>query len=89
METALSAFALFGVPTSAAVSAGGLEKWVPPSGVERVHIFGDNDPNGVGQAAAWCLAKRLMASGLVVDVRIPDQPGDWNDEYQRRLSVCG
>ena len=82
METALSAFLSFGVPTWAAVSAAGLEKWTPPAGTKHVTIFGDNDQNGTGQAAAWALAKRLIAAGLVVEVKIPDQPGDWNDVYQ-------
>lgn len=83
IETALSASVMFGIPVWAAVSAGGIEKWTPPFGIERVTVFGDNDLNGTGQAASWSLAKRLMASGVAVDVRIPEMPGhDWNDIQQ-------
>lgn len=40
----------------------------------------DNDLNGTGQAAVRNLAKRLMASGVAVEVKIPKQPGtDWAD----------
>lgn len=80
VETALSAFVLFGVPTWAAVTAGGLERWTPPEGTGRVIVFGDNDASGTGQAAAWVLAKRLISNGLETEVRIPSQAGcDWND----------
>ena len=83
IETALSAFALFGVPTWAAVTAGGLERWTPPDGTERIIVFGDNDTSGTGQAAAWVLAKRLIVAGLQTEVKIPDIAGaDWND-FQR------
>ncbi len=83
IETALSAFALFGVPTWAAVTAGGLERWTPPEGTRRVIVFGDNDTSGTGQAAAWVLAKRLIAGGIEVEVRIPSQAGtDWNDIHR-------
>ena len=80
IETALSAFVLFDVPTWAAVTADGLKRWIPPTGTKRVAIFGDNDLTGTGQAAAWSLAKRLIANGVDTTVRIPDEPGtDWCD----------
>ena len=80
IETALSASMRFGVPVWSCVSAGGLERWTPPPGTERVIIFGDNDLSGTGQAAAWILARRLIAAGIAVEVKIPDEPGtDWND----------
>ena len=80
IETALSAFVLFGVPTWAAVTAGGMEKWTPPEGTERVIVFGDNDLSGTGQAAAWALAKRLIAGGIYTEVKVPEMAGtDWND----------
>lgn len=80
IETALAAFLRFGVPTWACVSAHGIETFLPPAGVEKIIVFGDNDESGTGQAAAWACAKRLIAAGLTVDVRIPDQPGtDWAD----------
>ncbi len=85
IETALSASVSFGVPVWSCISAGVMEKWTPPPGTERVHIFGDNDLSGTGQAAAWILAKRLIAAGFSVEVNIPDKPGtDWND-YRGQL----
>ena len=81
IETALAAFQQFRVPTWAAISAGGLEKWMPPAGTERAVIFGDNDKSYTGQAAAFVLAKRLTASGIEAEVKIPEVPGnDWNDQ---------
>lgn len=86
IETALSAFLLFDVPTWAAVTAGGLERWTPPEGTKRVIVFGDNDESGTGQAAAWVLAKRLIAGGIETEVRIPSQAGtDWNDIHRESI----
>jgi putative DNA primase/helicase len=79
IETALAASVLFKLPTWAAICANGLANFVPPEGVERVFIFGDNDTNSVGQAAAYALASRLSAS-FRTEVHIPPDPGsDWND----------
>jgi putative DNA primase/helicase len=86
IETALSASALFGVPCWAAVSAGMLAAWQPPSGAKRITIFGDNDANHTGQAAAYALAARLR-SERVVEVQIPAAVGaDWNDVHRLRLN---
>ena len=83
IETALSAFLLFGVPTWAAVTAGGLERWTPLETTKRVIVFGDNDASGSGEAAAWTLARRLIGSSIEAEVRIPSLAGfDWNDVYQ-------
>lgn len=85
IESALSASWLFRVPAWAAISAGGLDRWTPPACTNRVIVFGDNDVNGVGQAAAWNLAKRLIASGIKTEVRIPQIPNtDWNDFAQSK-----
>ena len=81
IDTTLAAFQRFRVPTWAAISAGGLEKWTPPAGTEFVVVFGDNDESYTGQAAAFVLAKRLTASGIKAEVQIPELPGnDWNDQ---------
>lgn len=83
IETALSASIRFAVPTWAAISANGLEKWMPPTGTARVLIFGDNDDSYTGQAAAFALAKHLHNVGITADVQIPDRPGtDWADYRQ-------
>lgn len=84
IETALSASQLFHCPVWALINANNLEKWMPPQGVEHIIIFGDNDLSYTGQASAYVLAKKLVATGSYrVDVRIPSQVGwDWNDVQQ-------
>ena len=57
----------------------------PPVKTIRVIVFGDNDINGVGRAAAGALAKRLIAKGTDVEVKIPEICGDWNDQLQGRV----
>jgi hypothetical protein len=41
-----------------------------------VVVFGNNDLSGTGQAAARNLAKRLIAVGIAVDVKIPSISGE-------------
>src|SRR6185312_16955567 len=41
IETALSAQAIFGIPTWAALSADGLRKWQWPADIRKVTIFAD------------------------------------------------
>jgi hypothetical protein len=62
IETALSAQAMFGVPTWAALSADGLRRWQWPSGISRVTIFAD--AGDAGAQAATVLAERLSAAGI-------------------------
>jgi putative DNA primase/helicase len=82
IETALAAAKLFGMPTWAALSDSGVEKFESPAGTERLAIFGDNDKNGAGQRAAFALAARLAAR-MNIEVKIPEAPGaDWNDVLQ-------
>ena len=87
IETAIACTELFEIPTWAAISANGMETFMPPPGIRRVHVFGDNDPNFTGQKAAYILAHRL-ARDLEVEVSIPPDPGtDWLDvlkEARRR-----
>jgi putative DNA primase/helicase len=79
IETALAAAKLSGIPTWAALSDRGIEKFEPPDGTQRLIIFGDNDEHGAGQRAAYALAARLSGR-LEIEVRIPEKPGtDWND----------
>lgn len=83
-ETALAVRQLFNVPVWSCVSAHGIETFQPPAVVRKLIVFGDNDASGTGQAAAWTLAKRLIAGGTPCDVVIPDQTGsDWADVVKR------
>lgn len=84
IETALSAGQYFNLPVWACINAGRLEAWVPPEGVREVIVFGDNDANCVGQAAAYALAERLNRT-ITAQVLIPKQiDWDWNDVWQER-----
>ena len=82
IESALGAAKRFGLPVWAATNTALLESWVPPEGVERILIAGDNDAGSswAGQAAAYSLAKRLTRDGYAVEVQVPDAAGtDWAD----------
>lgn len=81
IETAVAASLLFDVPVWASLNTALMEGWEPPEGV-RVIVFGDNDKNYAGQAAAYSLAKKLIVKKREVEVRLPPTPGmDWNDVW--------
>jgi len=80
IETALSAYQLFGVPTWSCLNLNSLQNFVVPNGVDRLYIFADNDTNGVGLKAANHLKQKAEYQGLEVIVQTPSTPGnDWND----------
>lgn len=80
IETALAASEQFGVPTWSCLNVTGVEKFVPPAGVEEVIVFGDNDKSFAGQAAAYRAAHRLALKGYGVKVVLPPDPyKDWLD----------
>lgn len=81
IETALSAWALFGVPTWAALSAGNLRDWQWPEGVRRVTIFAD--AGEAGQQAAQALAERLTAAGIPATIVSPLHGDDFNDDLRK------
>lgn len=86
IETAWAVTCLFKVPCWAALTAGRLETWEPPAGVQVV-IFGDRDgpKSFAGETAAYALAKRLTTKRVTVHVELPDAIGDWNDVLSDRL----
>lgn len=79
IETAIACEDLWKCPAWSVVSAQGLIAFDPPEGIKRIIVAGDNDANFTGQAAAYEAARRLKAKGYGVEVRIPDEPGDFND----------
>lgn len=84
IETALACHALFGRPTWSAISAGGLERFIPPPGIRELMIYADRDASYTGQAAAYALAKRLARdTDITVMVSLPDLVGDFADQLLR------
>lgn len=81
VETALSCYELFKVPTWAALNANSLQNFVIPEGVTKLHIFGDNDAGSMtGQKAAEMLRQKCEFQGVEAVEMIPSTPGfDWND----------
>jgi predicted P-loop ATPase len=85
IETALSAQAIFGEPTWAALSAEGLRRWEWPGGVKRVTIFAD--AGEAGMQAASDLAQRLKAAGIACAIVSPLHGDDLNDDLQHGASA--
>lgn len=89
IETAISATVLFGIPCWAAINSTLLSSWIPPEGVTEVTIFGDNDANYAGQAAAYTLAHRIARTDRMVKVELPPSIGtDWNDVWSEQITVA-
>ena len=86
IETAISASIMHGIPVWACVNGILLSQWIPPQGVEKVVVFGDNDANYTGQAKAYHLANRLEVQfKLPTTVAIPLMTGtDWDDQHRLR-----
>jgi len=79
VETALSCTKLFDIPTWSCMTAGLMEKWMPPEGCKKVVVYGDNDYSYAGNRSAYILANKLYLKGFKVDVQIPPEFGDFND----------
>jgi len=82
IETALSASRMFSMPVWSVINGTMLAKWRPPEIAEYIIVFGDHDKNFAGHAKAYAAANRLYTQfARQVEVRIPDQVGDWNDVW--------
>lgn len=82
IETALSCYQMFGVVTWATYCADQLERFVVPTSIDNLVVYGDNDSSYVGQAAAYTLAKRAHKANpeLNIEVLIPrEADADFND----------
>jgi putative DNA primase/helicase len=86
IETALSAQAIFAVPTMAALSADGLRRWQWPAGTTHVTIFADAGDAGT-QAAAG-LADRLNAADIPSATVVPLHGGDFNDDLRHGITAA-
>jgi putative DNA primase/helicase len=80
IETGLAVAQVSGIPTWAALSAGGIEALVLPHVVEAVIIYADHDHHGRGTRAAREAGKRWASEGRRVRLIMPKRPGsDFND----------
>lgn len=78
IETALSFQILSGIPTWSCLSSGGIERFIPPTGIMEIIIAGDYDKAGI--LAAEKLINRIGTQGAPIKTVFPDTPGeDWND----------
>ena len=78
IETALSFQILSGIPTWSCLSSGGIERFIPPTGIMEIIIAGDYDKAGI--LAAEKLISRIGTQGIPIKTVFPDTPGeDWND----------
>jgi putative DNA primase/helicase len=84
IETAIAAHELFNIPVWAAITATGIEQFVPPPGIKRLFVFADNDANFQGQKSAYALAHRLSVAQeratAHIEVQVPPKADtDWLD----------
>lgn len=86
IETALSAQALFGIPTWAALSADGVRRWEWPAGVAHVTIFADAGEAGIQAAAA--LADRLNMANVPNTIVRPLHGDDFNDDLRHGATAA-
>jgi len=86
IETALSAQAIFGVPTWAALSADGLRRWQWPDGVARVTIFAD--AGDAGRQGSATLADRLNIANIAHRIVGPLHGDDFNDDLRHGATAA-
>ncbi|PHK93858.1 P-loop ATPase [Pseudoroseomonas rhizosphaerae] len=86
IETALSAQAIFGVPTLAALSADGLRRWQWPAGTTHVTIFAD--AGEAGMQAAATLADQLNLADIPSRIVGPLHGDDFNDDLRQGVTAA-
>jgi putative DNA primase/helicase len=69
-------------PVWSLVSTGGIENFPILPGVEGLHIFAENDPNGASAGVVEVCAHRWYEAGRDVIIVEPDAAKDLNDELQ-------
>lgn len=80
IETAMSCYQIYKIPTWAVISTAGMMGFKPPSKEVSLVIFADNDENFAGQVSAYTKAKELKQAGYDVQVILPPNKGDdFND----------
>lgn len=80
IETAVAAWIYTGIPCWSLLNAQNMVKFIPPDGVRKLVIFGDNDTSHTGQSAAYELSRRMRTKNIETEVRIPEHVGqDWCD----------
>jgi putative DNA primase/helicase len=85
IETALSAQAIFGIPTWAALSADGVRRWEWPAGTTHVTIFAD--AGEAGTQAVALLADRLNVASIPNTIVRPLHGDDFNDDLRRGVTA--
>jgi putative DNA primase/helicase len=84
IETALCAGKRHAMPVWSCISAGLMESFQAPAGIQLLTVFGDNDPSYTGQAAAYRLARATVNAGVECNVAIPPGHGDWADFHDNK-----
>jgi DNA primase len=84
VETAASAFRLFGTPCWATLGTERFRHVVLPRSVRRLILFLDNDAGG--RRAERLAREAHAAADLAIEAIYPEAAGeDWNDVLQRKL----
>ena len=90
IETSVAVHLGTGQPVWSCVSAALLAGFVPPEGIEVVHIWADKDRSRAGENAAENLASRLRQRGQRVEIHLPEpelgqdaKSVDWLDVWNQ------
>lgn len=91
IESALSAYQLFGFPVWSVLNTSIMKEFKAPSGVSTLIIYADNDKNGAGLAAAFtCGHKNILSNNDIskVIIRTPSKIDcDFNDMLNEPMTT--